>query len=379
MKKVLFVLPYYKIGGTLTSFSNLIPLIDKTKYEVEAFAITNEVDDISILPKGINYIGLNLRRFQKKGQKRNIKTYIIKFLKLGKRLLATLGYDPSSAVFKKMAQPLSGKYDIVIAFQEGQPTKMAQFISAPYKIAWIHSMYSRFKAISKCSATDVYNYYDNIVCVSQTAAADMINSEPQWKRKIHVVYNAINFDAVVEKAERKIVLYKKINLVSVGRIDPVKRFSLIPQIASEIKKVGISFDWWIIGGIAIRKEYNKLTDSIKQYDVSDCVHIVGALSNPYPYIKYSDLLVCLSSSETFNYTIAEAKAIGTPIVSTDFASAFEFLEKEKTGLILPIEDVASGIIRILNDKKLYDSVKQNLSNKSVEITKEQLETLLENE
>lgn len=380
MKRILFVLPYYKIGGTLTSFSNLVPLIDRTKYNIDAFAITNEVDDVTILPKAINYLGLDLTRLQNKSQKWKIKTLIVKCLKFVKRLLVICGYDPSDIVFKKMAQSLSGNYDVVIAFQEGQPTKMAQFISAPYKVAWIHSMYSRFKTISNCSAINAYNNYDNIVCVSQTAATDMINCEPQWKQKIHVVYNVVNFDTILEKAKINLVLYKKINLVSVGRIDPVKRFSFIPKIASEIKKTGISFDWWIIGGVAVQEEYNKLINGIKKFSVSDCVHIVGALSNPYPYIKHSDLLVCLSSSETFNYTIAESKVIGTPIVSTDFSSAFEFIENEKTGLILPIDNIANGIVRILNDKELYKLIKQNLSLKSVKMTtKEQLEILLNNE
>ena len=60
MKKILFILPYYKIGGTLTSFANLIPLIDKEAYEVDVFALTNDVDDVVILPKGVNYLGLNI-------------------------------------------------------------------------------------------------------------------------------------------------------------------------------------------------------------------------------------------------------------------------------------------------------------------------------
>ena len=73
------------------------------------------------------------------------------------------------------------------------------------------------------------------------------------------------------------------------------------------------------------------------------------------------MLVCLSSSETFNYTIAEAKALATPVVTTDFPCAFEFIEHEKTGLILPLEKISNGILRMLNDKDLYNNIKQNLS------------------
>lgn len=183
MKKILFILPYYKIGGTLTSFANLIPLIDKEAYEVDVFALTNDVDDVVILPKGVNYLGLNIGALDAVITQKGIKTKVVRFLKSGKRLLMKFGYDPSDMVFKKMAKSLSEKYDVVIAFQEGQSTCMAQYISAPEKIAWVHCIYSRFKSMDNNLAFAAYNCFDKIVCVSNTAAEDLIACEPQWKRK----------------------------------------------------------------------------------------------------------------------------------------------------------------------------------------------------
>lgn len=378
MMKLLFVLPYYKIGGTLTSFSNLIPLIDKKKYEISAFSLTNDVDDTTALPKGVSYLGLETGTSKNASKWNRLKRKVISYLKRGKRLLTKLGYDPSEIVFKKMAKSLSGRYDVVIAFQEGQATKMAQYISAQQKIAWVHCMYNRFKSMGNETDIDAYNRYDKIVCVSHTAAKDMINCEPQWREKIHVVYNAVDTTRVNEKAAEGIEFEKEINLVSIGRIDPVKRFSFIPGIASQLKKMGLDFNWWVIGGVAVQDEYDKLLREIKQLNVDDYVHLLGPLSNPYPYIKSSDLLVCLSSSETFNYTIAEAKAIGVPVVTSDFPCALEFVEHERTGLIMPIDKMADGIKRILEDKILYSDIHTHLiSNRNQNsITKEQFETLL---
>ena len=309
---------------------------------------------------------------------KDLRNKLVGLIKSGKCLLTRFGCDPSDMVFRKMAKSLSGKYDVVIAFQEGQATRMAQYILAPQKIAWVHCIYSRFKSLANGLSIDVYNHFDKIVCVSYTAVKDMVDCEPQWKDKIYVVYNAVDATYVNMKAVDDTNFTKKVNLVSIGRIDPVKRLSCIPEIAADLKGSGIIFDWWIIGGVAVQDEYDKLIARITQFDVSDCVHPIGQLSNPYPYIKSSDLLVCLSSSETFNYTIAEAKAIGIPVVSTDFPCAYEFVENEKTGLILPIEQIADGIRRMLNDKNLYSKFKNSLvSNNDYHYkTKEQFELLI---
>lgn len=378
MKRILFVLPYYKIGGTLTSFVNLIPLIDTTQYCIDAYALTNTVDDFSILPTSVNYIGLkNTGKDLKKSQCR-VKSFLLHIFKTFKKMSIFLGYDPADVVFRKMALKLSDKYDIVIAFQEGQASRMAQYISAPYKIAWIHCMYSRFKTSNNACYINVYNNFDKIVCVSNTAAKEMQDFEPQWNDKICVVYNAINLDLVSKQALSHVHFDKKINIVSVGRIDPVKGFSAIPSIAKRLQQSGLEFDWWIIGGVAVPNEYKKIVDNIKDNEVSNCVHLTGPLSNPYPYIKSSNLLVCLSSSETFNYTIAEAKVLGTPVITTDFSCAFEFVENEKSGLILPIDKISEGIIRILGDNQLYNNIQSyllsNCRNKN--LTVEQFETLL---
>lgn len=379
MKKILFVLPYYKIGGTLTSFTNLIPLIDKTKYEIDVFALANEVDDLSILPTGVNYLGLNFSDLHSTSMTPSFKNRMLKFLKYGKRILTKFGYDPSDAIFKKMAKTLSDKYDIVIAFQEGQPTRMAQFIDAPVKIAWIHSMFSRFEKMPSVNdAIRAYDNYNRIVCVSKTAAMDMTTCNQSYSDKIRVVYNAIDIRKLEVLSNNDVLTGNGFNIVSIGRIDPVKRFSYIPQIASVLKNKGIKFDWWIIGGKTVETEWNLLCSNIERYQVSDCVHMLGAQPNPYPYIRKSDMLVCLSSSETFNYTIAEAKALCKLVVTTDFPCAFEFVEDGVTGLISPMDEIPHKIESLLTDKSLYDSISSNLVGlKALQpVTKEQFDNLL---
>lgn len=359
-KRILFILPYFELGGIFTSFRNLMPLLDKGKYEVDVFAITKTGEGLKMMPDGVNVIG-GIPNLVHANKKANLRIKIITLLKRLKKFMIHLGYNPNEKIFQRMAKPLSNKYDVVIAFQEGQATMMAKYIEAPMKIAWIHSIYSRYRSVLKNKAPiEVYENYDKIVCVSNTAAEDFIQSEPRWKSKVHVVYNAIDREKVKEMSLEKVTLGPDLNIVSIGRIVSLKRFSHIPRIASSLIEGGSKFDWWIIGGSADEEEFNNLKENIRKYGVEKCVHLTGALANPYPYIKNSDLLVCLSTSETFNYTIAEAKVLGIPVVTTDFDSAYEFVEDGKTGLISPIENVAQNIMKILSSKELQEQISNNI-------------------
>ncbi len=363
MKKILFILPHFDIGGTLTSFKSLLPLIDYTKYEVYVYALVNRGNGNKDMPKEINVLGKPHNSLDNRCRiKSKIKLLAYSFLKPLLSLLTSCGIDLSSLYYKKMADYLSkGKYDIVIAYQEGSATRMAQHIEANFKIAWVHSIYSRYVYLSKKkSIREVYDKYNLIVCVSQTAANDMIKCEPKWQEKIRVVYNVVDDDRIKKLATVPLKLGSDFNIVSVGRIDPVKRFSLIPKLSYELIKLGLQFDWWIIGSIVDKKEFTLLKNNIKKYKVQNNVHFLNSQNNPYPYIYNSDILVCLSSSETFNYTIAEAKVLNVPVVTTDFPSAYEFVEHNISGVISPVEKISETIFDLLTNCQLYSKIKDNL-------------------
>ena len=83
--------------------------------------------------------------------------------------------------------------------------------------------------------------------------------------------------------------------------------------------------------------------------MKDCVVYLGGKSNPYPYFKMADLLVCVSESEACPMIFNEAKLLNLPIVSTDFPSAFEFIDRDKDGRITQIEAMADTIADIISE------------------------------
>jgi glycosyltransferase involved in cell wall biosynthesis len=149
-------------------------------------------------------------------------------------------------------------------------------------------------------------------------------------------------------------------IVSIGRIDPVKRFSLIPEIVNNLKKRKLNFRWFIIGE-GKGKEKELLIDNIFKYSVQNELLLLGEKNNPYPYIKQSDLLVSTSKSEACPNVINEAKILGTPIVAADFGSVYEFIEDNVNGLISPIETIADKIEQMITNDTLYNRIKNNIS------------------
>ena len=152
------------------------------------------------------------------------------------------------------------------------------------------------------------------------------------------------------------------NIVSVGRIDPVKRFSSIPQIVNEILFKGKSVCWYIIGPKGgNQKEYELLLSNIEKYKVQKNVILLGERNNPYYFIKNAELLVSTSISEACPYVINESKVLGTPIISTNFGSAHEFVSEGYDGYCVPIEHIADTVCRFIENKEDYSRVKLNLS------------------
>lgn len=352
--KILFVLPAFRYGGTMTSFENLLMLIANEDIEVDVYAIVDEGDARDKVAKYSRILNNSSKREKEKNNS------FRSFAKWGKDLVAKLGIDLGKILIKRRARRFDcSKYEVVIGYQEGYATEFVAYSNAIRKIAWVHSMYSRW-CNSKTSA--VYDMIDTIVCVSETAKEDMLSVYPNGNGRISVVYNSLNKDKVIELSNEYApsLLNDRFRIISVGRIDPVKRFSEVPIIANKIKEKGLKFRWTIVGGAAVKKEYYKLTKRIEQLGLKNELVLKGQLENPYPEIKNSNLLVCLSSSETFNYTLTEARILGVPVVTSDFPAAKEFVINGVDGTITSLENIDNVIISLISNEEMYNQQKNNL-------------------
>ncbi|GAA5858500.1 hypothetical protein JCM8547_007334 [Rhodosporidiobolus lusitaniae] len=99
----------------------------------------------------------------------------------------------------------------------------------------------------------------------------------------------------------------------VGRLDPQKRPLLVPRIVSELlKRVDDDFVVVMVGDGDKRNELERL---IRTLDVGEYVKVMGTQQDPHKFLAASDIFLLPSMSEGISVAVAEAMAMGLPVVT----------------------------------------------------------------
>lgn len=368
LKRILIIVPSFNSGGTVSSLINFVSLVDKTKYHISVFAITPTGPNKAFVAEHCAIVGDGKRQQERHTTsiKSTIRDTVFAVVKSIKKLLEKVSIDISPILFRKYARKLdTGEYDYVLAFQEGQATFFGSFFRNGTKVAWVRSEYTRFIKGANKRNNSYYERYDKIVSVSKAALENFLSILPQYRDRAYVQYNFLNDDRIMAMSKEKVGdlwVNDVFTIVTLGRIDPVKRVSEIPRICRELLDMGLKLRWIIIGGVAVKSEFDLLKDNLVKYQVKENIEIKGNRPNPYPYLMQSDLLVSLSKSETFNNTLTEAKILGLPVVTTDYPCAYESIDNNNEGLVVSFDKVVSAIANMISDKdNMYSFIKSYLS------------------
>lgn len=371
--RILFILPGFNYGGTVFSTYNMISLLDKSKYDIYVLAMSHQ-GGVKQLYKSFNLIGENLILAALMGriakESAIIKKFVFFIIKLFNRILLLFNIHLFDYLKRTYCEKLykMHRFDIVASCQEGPATYLASCFFQTKRIAWFRSEYKfymeRITPNIYAKEQFIYEKMDCIVCVSNTTREDFIEYFPLLKNRIMAIHNVQDIDTILLKSKDEIDDVKFDNslftIVSIGRIDPQKRFSLIPELAAKLKYVGkFNFRWYIIGEGNVFGEYDKIQANIEKYDVSDSVICLGSKINPYPYIVSSDLLVNTSYVEACPRVVIESKILKTPVICADFSSAREFVTDGYDGYVDKVENLNIPIADMISNKFIYDKVKAN--------------------
>ena len=212
--------------------------------------------------------------------------------------------------------------------------------------------------------------FHEIIAVSESVKDEFVQLCPEYMNRVYLAHNIVDQAEIIEKSCEVIndPLFLCANvprLLTVGRFTHQKGFDFAIETAAILKQKGIDFCWFFIGTGEKELEYRRQID---EYDLSDCVIILGRKDNPYPYMKKCDIYVQPSRHEAYAMTILEAKTLHKPIVCNRFAGAEEQVIHGVTGYIVSvgdIDDLAKTISCLLAKPELRNNLVEALRTEPV--------------
>lgn len=199
-----------------------------------------------------------------------------------------------------------------------------------------------------------YPLADGTIAASQGVAEDVSQISGVPVKNIDVIYNPVVMPELFEKAKEPInhpwfASGESPVILGVGRLVPQKDFPTLIK-AFAIVKQQISAKLIILGEGEKRPQLEAL---VRELGLENDVDMPGFKENPYAYMAKAKLFVLSSAWEGFGNVVAEAMAVGTPVVSTNCPSGpAEILENGKYGRLVSVGDVnalANAILETLKN------------------------------
>lgn len=325
-KKVIFISQALWIGGIETALVNLLNRFDYDKYDVTCLIVQNSLEMAErITPKcrlivadrdsTVSFdkpykfsrlFGL-IQKPQNASKLRLIIWRVLQFL------LRALELRLYSHYIKKQLR--NEHFDTAIIYTNRVSEIAVRALEADKFITFFHhgSFHREYHDIWG------YKHSRSIVTVSDSIRSQFAQALPKYADKLTVIPNITDVEVIRRKSAEMSVEYPDgFNIVSCGRLDPVKGFDLAIEACKLLTDKGIiDFHWHIIGGGPIETELKKAAT-----DSGAGEHIVfhGMQQNPYPYMANADLFVQPSRFEGYSLSIMEALALSLPIVATKAAA-----------------------------------------------------------
>lgn len=374
MKKITFLMLHLNYGGLEKQTVTLInELAKQDKFEIEIISvydilgksfydIDNKVKIKYLIPYGPN--------------KKEIKECISskKYFRLLKELFKGVGIlSLKYALMSKEIANLKTDYIFSTRIEFSKLIKRKDTIN----ISQEHSYIDDEKYIKKVQNS--FNYIDHLVVMTDKAKQNYCNWLNNDKINIAVIPNMIeNNKKYISNCESK-------KIISVGRLEEVKDFSLLIDIFYKIVNEHKNDDWKleIVGSGSLKEE---LENKIEKLGLRGKVDLTGNVPTDVVYKKLSEssIFVLTSKSESFSLVLCEAMNARLPVLSFDIdAGPREIIDDGKNGYLIEDRNVDEMVDKILSltdnsilRKEIGNNAKQSVNRYySTNIVKKWLEII----
>lgn len=377
-KRILFVIDSLICAGAEKSLITLLSLIDYSKYDVDLqlFKYGGEFEkylneNVNLLPpfqyttfieKPISKQLLGLIHIK------NIRMFLMRILystllrinqNLNNIMIARIYWQTIGNCIEK--NPVI--YDYAIAYAQGVPTfYVVDKIYAKKKFGWVNVSYN-LNGKEKEFQSKYYQKLDRIITVSDSAFNVFSEVFPTLKKNMTTIWDITDYNFILNMSQNGKSYtdnYTGKRILTVARLNKhQKGYDIALKACKILKEKGIDFRWYTIGKGPYREEMEKY---IKDNGLEKHFILLGTTPNPYPFFKDAYLYVQTSRHEGFGLTIAEARLLNIPVVTTEFDAVYNQMVQGKNGIVTQQDPqmVAEAIEKLLNDSNLYQSIKYYL-------------------
>ncbi len=364
-------------AGAEKSMLELINTLDKDKYEIHLFSLINRGEMFDYVPPHVRIHNKKPDSRSVLGAKSFLFKTILRAMFKGFNLIGSFPYIVRNLadqlknkrlqfdkIFWKLisdgASTIDEKFDVAIAYLEGGASLyVANHVNADKKAAFIHIDYKQ-AGYSKKLDNGCYNKMDKIYIVSEEAKRSFLDIYPELLNKVQIFYNIINKSSIMKLAGEGNGFrdaFEGFRLLTIGRLHYQKGYDIVIPALARLINENYKVKWYVLGEGEIRYELEKL---IEKYQLEDKFILLGAVANPYTYLKQCDLYVHATRFEGRSIAIDEAQVLGKAIIASDSSGNREQIVDGVNGLIVKLDEkeIAEAIKKLLDDKFLRNKFEQ---------------------
>jgi glycosyltransferase involved in cell wall biosynthesis len=197
-----------------------------------------------------------------------------------------------------------------------------------------------------------YRWAEELVAVSEGAAADLASILRVQQDAVRVIYNPVISPEFWLRSKEPLVDERfagdsRQTILAVGRLHYHKDYPTLLNAFATVRKKANARLVFLGDG----EERERLAALARHLEIESSVEFIGSVKNPLPYMRHSTVLALSSVVEALPTVLIEALAVGLPVVATDCPSGpREILCDGAYGTMVPVGDssaLAEALLAVL--------------------------------
>jgi glycosyltransferase involved in cell wall biosynthesis len=228
------------------------------------------------------------------------------------------------------------------------------FVLTEHFSGWVRSAKRKGKSIFRNSLIQTVKESWSTLVVSSSFRDALLEHYPLSSEKLSVVPNVVN--PIFHEHHRPRLLTKPAIIAVIGNLKPGKNHITLFEAIRQLKKKGQEVILQVVGD---GSERQCLEEFIRSHGLGDTIRMLGVQTREevLAVLQQSHLLVSASVFETFGVNIAEALAVGRPVVALDSGGPRDIIKHPADGILLQKntpEGFVGAIEKVLAEYDRYD-------------------------